>query len=121
MKNLIFALPFFLFACGQDSDTTVTEPKIVIAKQDIKTDSKVQFEIEGMTCEMGCVSTIRNRVTRMKGATKFDMDFDKERTSDFATINFDSRLLSSDDITTEIESIAQGLYSVVNTKVLALD
>ena len=121
MKNLIFAIPFLLFACGTDSETIKAESEIVIAKEDIKADSKIQIEIGGMTCEMGCVSTIRNRVTQMKGSTEFAMDFDKERVTDFATVSFDSRLLSANDIKTEIESIAQGLYSVVGIKELGLD
>jgi Cu+-exporting ATPase len=121
MKNLIFAIPFLLFACGTDADTTATESEVVIAKEDIKADSKIQLEIGGMTCEMGCVSTIRNRVTQMKGSTTFEMDFDKERETDFAIVSFDSRLLTEEDIKTEIESIAQGFYSVVEIKELGLD
>jgi len=48
--------------------------------------------------------------------TSFEMDFDTERTSDYATIQFDSRLLSSDDIKNTIEEIAQGIYSVVDVQ-----
>ena len=129
MKKLIYILPILFFSCTTESTDKITETnnsiqrveEVIINKQDIKADSKIELEIEGMTCEMGCVSTIRNRVTRMKGSTKFDMDFDKERGTDFATVSFDSRLLSSDDIKTEIESIAQGLYSVKHIKVLDLD
>ena len=48
------------------------------------------------------------------------MDFDTERSTDFALIEFDSRLLSKTDIQEEIESIAQGIYSVVDAKELSL-
>jgi mercuric ion binding protein len=127
MKNLIYLLPLLILACStentNESENTAIQviEKTVIAKEDIKTDSQVVMEISGMTCEMGCVSTIRNHVTQMKGSTNFEMNFDTERTTDFATISFDSRLLSQEDIKEEIESIAQGLYAVVETKELSLE
>ena len=34
--------------------------------------------------------------------------------SDYSTIQFDSRLVSAEDIKNTIEEIAQGIYSVVN-------
>ena len=73
-----------------------------------------EIQIEGMTCEMGCVTTIRNKVNRIKGVTNFEMDFDAERSSDYSTIQFDSRLTSSEDIQKTIETIAQGIYAVVD-------
>lgn len=126
MKKLIYIVPFFIFSCTTqtvaDNETEVeVKEEVIIAKKDIKADSKVEMEISGMTCEMGCVSTIRNHVTQMKGTTYFEMDFTTERATDFATIEFDSRLLSSEDIKIEIESIAQGIYTVVETKELSLE
>ena len=103
MKTLVIVIPILLFACNSNTGKTKTEPNDLITAEDIKADSKVAMEISGMTCEMGCVSTIRNHVTQMKGTTNFEMDFDKERATDFATIEFDSRLLSKDDIKEEIE------------------
>jgi len=121
MKKLLYILPLVLFACSSEVETVTEKPtEIVIAKKDLKADSKIRMEISGMTCEMGCVSTIRNHVTTMKGVTKFEMDFTKERPTDFSTIEFDSRVISGKDIQTEIESIAQGIYSVVETKTLPL-
>ena len=125
MKKLIYLLPILIFSCtpeeasGTDESINIIE-EIVIKNEDIKADSKIELEIAGMTCEMGCVSTIRNHVTQMKGTTNFEMDFDTERSTDFALIEFDSRLLSKTDIQEEIESIAQGIYSVVDAKELSL-
>lgn len=115
MKNLIFILPLFLFSCNtENSEGINTTEAIEIAKEDIKADTQIVIEIEGMTCEMGCVTTIRNKVNRMKGVTNFEMDFDTERTSDYSTIQFDSRVVSAEDIKNTIEEIAQGIYSVVD-------
>jgi len=117
MKNLLYLLPFFIFSCQSESTEVNNEDiKVEISKKDIKADTQIKIEIEGMTCEMGCVTTIRNKVNRLKGVTSFEMDFDVERTSDYSTIQFDSRVLSSNEIKKEIESIAQGIYSVVDLK-----
>ena len=117
MKNILYLLPFFIFSCQSESTEVNNEDvKVEISKKDIKADTQIKIEIEGMTCEMGCVTTIRNKVNRLKGVTSFEMDFDVERTSDYSTIQFDSRVLSSNEIKNEIESIAQGIYSVVDLK-----
>ncbi len=122
MKNLLYILPLILLSCNTESSEVNTEiQKVEIAKKDIKADTEIKIEIEGMTCEMGCVTTIRNKVNRMKGVTKFDMDFDVERSSDFSTIQFDSRVVSSDDIKNRIEGIAQGIYSVVDLQEFKLN
>jgi len=115
MKRLIYIVPFILLSCHTETSELSSEVSTVeIAKADLKADTEIKIEIEGMTCVMGCVTTIRNKVNRMKGVTHFEMDFDVERTSDYATIQFDSRVLSSDDIKNTIEEIAQGIYSVVD-------
>ena len=117
MKYLIYFLPLILMSCNSDNTEVITESEgVEIAKEDIKADTEIKMEIEGMTCEMGCVTTIRNKVNRMKGVINFEMDFDTERSSDYSTIQFDSRLLSSDDIKVMIEGIAQGIYDVVDVQ-----
>jgi Cu+-exporting ATPase len=115
MKKLIYILPILLLSCNSETTNSQSETeKTEIAKKDIKADTEIKIEIEGMTCEMGCVTTIRNKVNRIKGVTNFEMDFDAERSSDFSKIQFDSRVTSSEEIKNIIEEIAQGIYSVVD-------
>ena len=115
MKKLIYILPILLLSCNSETTNSQSETeKTEIAKKDIKADTEIKIEIEGMTCEMGCVTTIRNKVNRIKGVTNFEMDFDAERSSDFSKIQFDSRVTSSEEIKNTIEEIAQGIYSVVD-------
>ena len=121
MKNLLYLIPMILLSCQTEISEANTEAnKVEIAKKDIKADTEIKIEIEGMTCEMGCVTTIRNKVNRIKGVTNFEMDFDVERSSDFSTIQFDSRLTTSDDIKEVIEGIAQGIYAVVDLQEIEL-
>jgi len=121
MKNLLYLIPMILLSCQTEiSEANSETKKVEIAKKDIKADTEIEIEIEGMTCEMGCVTTIRNKVNRIKGVTNFEMDFDVERSSDFSTIQFDSRLTTSDDIKEVIEGIAQGIYAVVDLQEIEL-
>lgn len=121
MKNLLYLIPLILLSCQTEISEGNTEAnKVEIAKKDIKADTEIKIEIEGMTCEMGCVTTIRNKVNRIKGVTNFEMDFDVERSSDFSTIQFDSRVTSSHDIKEIIEGIAQGIYAVVDLQELEI-
>ena len=121
MKNLLYLIPMILLSCQTEiSEANSETKKVEIAKKDIKADTEIEIEIEGMTCEMGCVTTIRNKVNRIKGVTNFEMDFDVERSSDFSTIQFDSRVTSSHDIKEIIEGIAQGIYAVVDLQELEL-
>ena len=121
MKNLLYLIPMILLSCQTEiSEANSETKKVEIAKKDIKADTEIEIEIEGMTCEMGCVTTIRNKVNRIKGVTNFEMDFDVERSSDFSTIQFDSRVTSSHDIKEIIEGIAQGIYAVVDLQEIEL-
>ena len=115
MKKLIYLLPILLLSCNSETANSPIQPeKVELAVNDMKADTEIKMEIEGMTCEKGCVTTIRNKVNRIKGVTDFVMDFDTDRSSDFSTIQFDSRVTSSVEIQNTIEGIAQGIYSVVD-------
>lgn len=115
MKNLISLALIVVFISCNDSAHESTEN---LAKENetteitaVKNDS-VRFSIEGMTCEIGCVRTVKSRLSKMNGVLTIDMDFDTARTLDYANVTFDNRLVTTNDMKKEIESIANGIYSV---------
>ncbi len=73
-----------------------------------------KFNIKGMTCEIGCVRTVKSHLTKMDGVLAVDMDFDSAEIIDYSIIEFDTNLVSEADMKAEIESIANGIYQVVN-------
>ncbi len=130
MKNIsIFLLGLvFLFACSNEiqvEENLITEESQInvekVTKDKLNVDSKLKIEIEGMTCVIGCVKTIQSRLTKMNGVFEVEMDFDEERTIDFAIVKFDSKYTNEKLLVDEIQGIAQGIYTVKNTEFLSID
>lgn len=122
ITNAIVALAFvslFMTSCKKEAATTeiTTEkptetPKkeVVIAAQNVQTAS---FEIEGMTCAIGCAKTIEDELGALEGVQKATVDFDSKK----ATVVFDKTIQNQDNLTKVVEATADGkTYKVVLPK-----
>ncbi|MBF4484705.1 MULTISPECIES: heavy-metal-associated domain-containing protein [unclassified Flavobacterium] len=90
-------------------NTAVKEHK-AIAAENVQTAS---FEIEGMTCAMGCAKTIEKELSNLDGVEKATVDFDKKT----ATVVFDKTVQNQDSFTKVVEATGDGkTYKVLNTK-----
>jgi len=90
-------------------NTAVKEHKL-IAAENVQTAS---FEIEGMTCAMGCAKTIEKELSNLDGVEKATVDFDKKT----ATVVFDKTVQNQDSFTKVVEATGDGkTYKVLNTK-----
>ena len=118
MKNfkitvLILATMGVLFtSCKKETAETAignsTKDTKAIAKSETTT-----FNIEGMTCAMGCAKTIETKVATMEGVQKATVDFDKKT----ATIQYNAAVQSPEKIIELVESVADGkTYKVSNVK-----
>ena len=106
-------------SCKKAADTTeapaekATEtPKkeVVIAAENVQTAS---FEIEGMTCAIGCAKTIEEELGALEGVQKATVDFDSKK----ATVVFDKTVQNQDNLTKVVEATADGkTYKVVLPK-----
>jgi mercuric ion binding protein len=106
-------------SCKKAADTTeakaekATEtPKkeVVIAAENVQTAS---FEIEGMTCAIGCAKTIEEELGALEGVQKATVDFDSKK----ATVVFDKTIQNQDNLTKVVEATADGkTYKVVLPK-----
>lgn len=102
---------------GADTKEEITEkenaaPKkeVVIAAENVQTAS---FEIEGMTCAIGCAKTIEEELAAMEGVQKATVDFDSKK----ATVVFDKTIQNQDNLTKVVEGTADGkTYKVVLPK-----
>lgn len=115
---LTFTLAALLFAsCKKEetkSETTATEqaaaPKKEIAAADLESAS---FEIEGMTCAMGCAATIEKKLAEMEGVKEAKVDFETKT----ATVAFDKTVHTQESLTKTVEAVADGkTYKVANFK-----
>lgn len=93
-----------------EKEVGAPKKEVVIAAENVQTAS---FEIEGMTCAMGCAKTIEEELGAMKGVQKATVDFDSKK----ATVIFDKTIQNQDNLTKVVEATADGkTYKVVLPK-----
>ncbi|MDR2222022.1 MAG: cation transporter [Flavobacteriaceae bacterium] len=71
---------------------------------------KATFQIEGMTCAMGCAKMIEGKLSGLDGVKEAKVDFDSKT----ATVEFDDAKQNGESIKKTVEKIAQGMYKVEN-------
>ena len=76
--------------------------------------SKAEFNIKGMTCEMGCAKTIEKKLARMEGVKSATVDFKNE----LAMVEYDVAQTNPSSITKTVTSVAD-TYSVENMQTVA--
>ncbi|MFQ6600862.1 heavy-metal-associated domain-containing protein [Flavobacterium sp. C3NV] len=90
-------------------NTAVKEHK-AIAAENVQTAS---FEIEGMTCAMGCAKTIEKELSNLDGVEKATVDFDKKT----ATVVFDKTVQNQENLIKTVQATGDGkTYKVLNIK-----
>ena len=63
--------------------------------------SNISFQVEGMTCEVGCAARIEKKVAAMEGVATSKVDFEAKT----AYVSFDPTTTSFDNVKTTIESL----------------
>ena len=122
ITKTIVALAFvslLMTSCKKEAATTETitqktaetpKKEVVIAAENVQTAS---FEIEGMTCAIGCAKTIEEELGELEGVQKATVDFDSKK----ATVVFDKSIQNQDNLTKVVEATADGkTYKVVLPK-----
>lgn len=71
------------------------------------------FNIEGMTCAVGCAKTIEGKLSGMDGVKKATVDFENKT----ATVEYDASKQSPEKLVETVEAAADGkTYKVSNVK-----
>ena len=117
MKNIKITLGILIVtasmfvSCKKEATETKTETTSVsptIAKTET-----ASFNIEGMTCAMGCAKTIENKLANLDGVQKATVNFDKKT----ATIQYDATVQTPEKLVETVEAVADGkTYKVSNVK-----
>jgi copper chaperone CopZ len=93
-----------------EKEMAAPKKEVVIAAENVQTAS---FEVEGMTCAVGCAKTIEEELAAMDGVQKASVDFDSKK----ATVVFDKTIQSQESLTKVVEATADGkTYKVVLPK-----
>ena len=124
MKILKLLIAIVIFSATICSCKNNTEPQIktieveeTLAKNEIADDAiltKAEFNIEGMTCAMGCAKNIEKKLSKMEGVKFAKVDFDKKS----ATVEYDEAIVTSSSLEKTVTN-AGNTYSVNNMKILS--
>lgn len=119
VSKSLLALAFsgMLFAsCKQTDSAPKTETGNEVASTETAAPAKMEtasFNIEGMSCSIGCAKTIEKKLAEMDGVEKASVDFDKKT----ATIEFDANKQTPEKLVQTVEAAADGkTYKVSNVK-----
>lgn len=92
------------------NEKTIVKEHKAIAPENVQTAS---FNIEGMTCAVGCAKTIEEELSDLEGVEKATVDFDKK----LATVTFDKTVQNPESLTKVVQATGDGkTYKVSNIK-----
>jgi hypothetical protein len=114
-KIAVFAFAAFaLVSCKKEEKNTTAGTVATENAKDVAAKMETaSFNIEGMTCAMGCAATIENKLGRLDGVTSAKVDFETKT----ATVEFDANKQSTTSLTQTVEGVADGkTYKVSNMK-----
>lgn len=108
-KTLTICLLVLISACKNDTpeiktvEIAETITPIKQSENPYKDYAKAEFNIEGMTCAMGCAKTIEKKIAKLDGVHFVNVDFDKK----LAMVEFDDKKLSAKDFTETVTSVSK--------------
>lgn len=74
------------------------------------------FNLEGMTCA-SCAQTVEKTVSNLEGSKKTNVNLATEK----LTIDYDSKILSEEEITQAVKDAGYGIFSNEENKILAIE
>lgn len=95
---------------NKDDKNELAETEVVVEPNRILT-----MELDGMVCSMGCGGSIRKGLNATGAIADCDFDFEDERTTDVATIQFDKNKITADEIVKIISELNDGQFSIGKT------
>ena len=106
---LVVSLTLFFGSCesNKKAKQAVQESS---EKEIVQNLRKIQVDIEGMTCEIGCARLIQSKLYKADGVTEANISFEDSS----GTVSFDQNKIDQERIKEIIENAAGGdIYSVV--------
>ena len=102
-----FLLVFFMIGCDQTNSSEYKDEVLAVA------DTKVEMNIDGMSCQVGCAAHIHEELEKVSGVVSAYVSFENK----LASINYDNSLISEHDIVSLINSLKDSAYSVASVDV----
>jgi len=97
-----------LTACNTEQSTEVnTEENTAVELVAVTPNASSTFDVEGMTCEMGCKAAIEKHLSKTAGIAKCAVDFENA----LAVVEYDNTIITEEQIIAEIGEVANHAYS----------
>ena len=115
--SIILLMILAVMGCSEPVQREATVITILEAHgQEGKRSAKL--EIEGMMCEVGCASKIKKELLELEGVASVIIDFDSDRSTDFAIIEYAENTIEPGALASTVNGIADGrLYGVPSIEV----
>lgn len=121
-KNIVFVslVVLAMSSCKNETQPELKTVEVEVAKMDMAQNldpnasyAKVEFNIEGMTCAMGCAKTIEKKMAKMEGVKMAKVDFDKR----LAMVEYDEAKVSPASLEETVAKVSD-VYKVQDMKVV---
>lgn len=118
LKISLLALSLGSVIVGCKNEAKNQEEVVVVEESVVNADSdeiagnveKATFQIEGMTCALGCAKMIETKLSGLNGVSEAKVDFDTKT----AIVIFDDAKQNKESIVNTVQKIANGMYKVDN-------
>ena len=88
---VILFVAFTITGCETLPNDTTTPIFTEVIKEGPESRRTLKLEIEGMMCEVGCASKIKKELLEQDAVSSVIIDFDKDRETDFAIVEYDPK------------------------------
>jgi len=114
--SIISLLVFATLGCSEPINVDTVITSVEALGPDGKTSAKL--EIQGMMCEVGCAAKVKKELLELDGVASVIIDFDSERESDFAIVEYDKKAIKPELLASTVSGIADGkLYGVPSLEI----
>ena len=121
MKKLIYLfVSILLVACGNATPNAEATPAAISnTVVDGTNKTEAVLSISGMTCAAGCGGKIQKELQNLNGVVTTSLDFVEDRDVNVVKVEFDPNVLKETDLTTIVNTIADGQYHVVKAEIIS--
>jgi Cu+-exporting ATPase len=115
--TLILILTFItIWSCKNETEPQLKTVETIESLANTPMDSdkvlaKAEFNIEGMTCAIGCAKTIEKKLAKMDGVKSAKVDFEKK----LAQVEYDESIVNTSSLENTVTK-ASNSYSVNDMK-----
>jgi hypothetical protein len=109
---LIFATSLILFSCNQAATPKTSQTEEKKPAEKVVANKLLTFEIEGMTCVMGCGGSIRKELSETNAVEKCEFDFEADRKMNVVTVSYDENKTSAKELIKIVTKMNEGQFTV---------